>query len=96
MTRLEDGQLRWYDADLSLSQSGDFVIIKKTLIIIRSITGESTENNKKILLILADSITGDIVLNNKLFNIRSMTLIYIIIRKGSISWYSLTNYDTDR
>ena len=35
---------------------------------------------RKILLILADSITGDIVLN-KLFNTRSITLIYIMIRK---------------
>ena len=96
MTRLEDDQLRWYDADLSLFQSGDFVIIKKTLIITRSITGESTKNSKKVLLILADSIAGDIVLNNKLFNTRSITLIYIMIRKGSISWYRFTNYDTDR
>ena len=70
--------MRWYDADLSLSQSIDFVIIKKTLIITRSITGESTKNSKKILLILADSITGDIVLN-KLFNTRSITL--------SILWF---------
>ena len=70
MTRLEDDQLRWYDVDLSLSQLGDFVIINKTLIITRSITSESTKNSKKILLILADSITGDIVLN-KLFNTRS-------------------------
>ena len=96
MTRLEDDQLRWYDADLSLFQSGDFVIIKKTLIIIRSITGESTKNSKENLLILADSITDDIVLNKKLFNTRMITLIYIMICKGSISWYSLTNYDTDR
>ena len=73
MTRLEDDQLRWYDADLSLSQSGDFVIINKTLIITRSITSESTKNSKKILLILADSITSDIVLNNKLFNTRLIT-----------------------
>ena len=49
MTRLKDDQLRWYDADLSLSQSGDFVIINKTLIIIRSITGESTKNSKENL-----------------------------------------------
>ena len=35
---------------------------------------------RKILLILEDAITGDIVLN-KLFNIRSITLIYIMIRK---------------
>ena len=46
MTRSKDDQLRWYDADLSLSQSGDFVIINKTLIIARSITGESTKNSK--------------------------------------------------
>ena len=84
MTRSKDDQLRWYDADLFLFQSGDFVIIKKTLIITRSITGEWTKNSKEILQILADSITGDIVLNNKLFNTRS------------ISWCSLTNYDTDR
>ena len=71
MTRSKDDQLRWYDADLSLFQSGDFIIIKKTLIVTRSITGESTKNSKKILLILADSITGDIVLNNKLFDTRS-------------------------
>ena len=76
MTRSKDDQLRWYDADLSLSQSGDFVIINKTLIIARSITGESTKNSKKILLILADSITGYIVLNNKLFNTRSITNLY--------------------
>ena len=96
MTRSIGDQLRWYDTDLSLSQSSDFVIIKKTLIITRSITGESTKNSKKILLILEDSITGDVVLNNKLFNTRLITLIYIMIRKRSISWCSLTNYDTDR
>ena len=39
----------------------------------------------KTLLILADLITGDIILNNKLFNTRSITLIYIMIRKRSIS-----------
>ena len=39
---------------------------------------------RKILLILADSITGDIVLN-KLFNTRSVILIYIMIRKRSIA-----------
>ena len=39
----------------------------------------------KILLILVDSITSDIVLNNKLFNTRSITLIYIMIRKRSTS-----------
>ena len=49
MTRSEDDQLRWYDADLSLSQSSDFVIINKTLIITRSITGESTKNSKENL-----------------------------------------------
>ena len=85
MTRLEDDQLRWYDVDLSLFQSGDFVIIKKTLIIIRSITGESTKNSKENLLILADSITDDIILKNKLFKTRSITLIYIMIHKRSIS-----------
>ena len=50
----------------------------------------------KTLLILANSITGDIVLNNKLFNTRSITLIYIMVRKRSINGCSLTNYDTDR
>ena len=95
MTRSKDDQLRWYDANLSLSQSSDFVIIKKKLIITRSITDESTKNSKEILLILADSITGDIVLN-KLFNTRSITLIYIMIHKRSISWCILTNYDTDQ
>ena len=65
MTRLEDDQLRWYDADLSLSQSGDFVIIKKILIITRSIASESTKNSKEILLILADSITGESSKNSK-------------------------------
>ena len=49
VTRSKDDQLRWYDADLFLSQSDDFVIINKTLIIARSITGESTENNKENL-----------------------------------------------
>ena len=49
MTRSKDDQLRWYDADLPLSQSGDFVIINKTLIIARSITGESTKNSKENL-----------------------------------------------
>ena len=44
-----DDQLRWYDANLSLSQSGDFVIINKTLIIAKSITGESTKNSKENL-----------------------------------------------
>ena len=97
MTRLEDDQLRWYDADLSLFQSGDFIIINKTLIIARFITSESTKKTaRKILLILADLITGDIVLNNKLFNTRLITLIYITIHKRSISWCSLTNYNTDR
>ena len=37
---------------------------------------------RKILLILADSITGDIVLN-MLFNTRFITLIYIMICKRS-------------
>ena len=49
MTRSKDDQLRWYDAVLSLSQSNDFVIINKTLIIARSITGESIKNSKKNL-----------------------------------------------
>ena len=49
MTGLENDQLRCYDADLSLSQSGDFVIINKTLIITRPITGESTKNCKENL-----------------------------------------------
>ena len=49
MTGSKDDQLKWYDTDLSLSQSGDFVIINKTLIITRSITGESTKNKKKNL-----------------------------------------------
>ena len=49
MTRSKDDQLRWYDANLSLSQSGDFVIINKILIIARSITGESTKNSKENL-----------------------------------------------
>ena len=53
MTRSKDDQLRWYDADLSLSQSGDFVIINKTLIIARSITGQSTKNNKENLINLS-------------------------------------------
>ena len=47
MTGLEDDQLRWYDTDLSLSQLGDFVIIKKTLIITRSIAGESTKKTAR-------------------------------------------------
>ena len=47
MTRSKDDQLRWYDADPSLSQSGDFVIINKTLIITRPITGESTKKQGK-------------------------------------------------
>ena len=71
-------------------------MINKTLIITRSITGESTKNRKKILLILVDSITSDIILNNKLFNIGSITLIYIMIRERSISWYSLTDNNMDR
>ena len=50
MTGSKDDQLRWYDADLSLSQSSDFVIVNKTLIITRSITGESTKNNKENLI----------------------------------------------
>ena len=49
MTRSEDDQLRWYDADLSLSQSSNFVIINKILIIARSIIGELTKNSKKNL-----------------------------------------------
>ena len=46
MTRSENDQLRWYDADLSLSQSGDFVIINKTLIITRSRIGELTKKQQ--------------------------------------------------
>ena len=46
MTGSKDDQLRWYDVDLSLSQSSDFVIINKTLIITRSITDESTEKQQ--------------------------------------------------
>ena len=68
-----------------------FAMINRTLIITRSITGESTKNTRKILLILEDSITCDVVLNNKLFNIRSITLIYIMIHKRSINWCSHTN-----
>ena len=49
MTGLEDDQLRWYHANLSLSQLGDFVIIMKTLVITRSITDESTKNSKENL-----------------------------------------------
>ena len=40
---------------------------------------------RKILLISADSITSDIVLNKKLSNTKSITLIYIMIRKRSIN-----------
>ena len=47
MTRSKDDQLRWYDANLSLSQLGDFVIITKTLIITRSITGGSTKKQQE-------------------------------------------------
>ena len=79
----KNDQLRWYDTDLSLSQLGDFVIINKTLIITWSITGEPTKNSKENLINLSRLVTGDIVLNNKLFNIRSITLIYIIICKRS-------------
>ena len=46
MTRSKDDQLRWYDVDLSLSQSSDFVINNKILIIARSITGESTKKQQ--------------------------------------------------
>ena len=49
MTRSKDDQLRWYDADLSLSQSGDFVKINKTLIVAKSITSESTKNSMENL-----------------------------------------------
>ena len=49
MTRLKDDQLRWCDVDLSLSQSGDCVIINETLIILRSITGKSIKNSKENL-----------------------------------------------
>ena len=49
MARSKDDQLRWYDADLSLSQSDDFVIINKALMITRSITGKSTKNSKENL-----------------------------------------------
>ena len=49
VTKSKDDQLRWYDANLSLSQLGDFFIINKTLIITRLITGESTKNSKKNL-----------------------------------------------
>ena len=50
MIRLEDDQLRWYgDADISLSQLGDFVMINRTLIIAKSVTGESTKNSKENL-----------------------------------------------
>ena len=96
MTRSKDGQLRWYDTDLSLSQSGDFVIINKTLIIAWSITGESTKNNKENLTNLSRFDNRWFVLNNMLFNTWSITFICIVIRKRSISWCRLTNYDTDR
>ena len=43
MAGSKDEQLRWYDANQSLSKSGDFVMINKTLIITRSITSESTK-----------------------------------------------------
>ena len=49
MTRSKDDQLKWYDADISLSQSVDFVIINKILIIARSITDESAKNSKENL-----------------------------------------------
>ena len=47
MTGSKDDQLRWYDADLSLSQSDYFVIINKILIIAKSITGESTKKQQE-------------------------------------------------
>ena len=40
---------------------------------------------RKIVLISVDSITSDIVLDNKLSNTKLITLIYIIIRKRSIN-----------
>ena len=49
MARLKNDQLRWYDVDLSLSQSGDFIIINESLIILRSISGKSIKNSKKNL-----------------------------------------------
>jgi hypothetical protein len=50
----------------------------KALNTIKSITSELTkEQQEKILLILADSITGEVVLNNGLFNIKSITIINI-------------------
>ena len=70
-------------------------MINGTLIIIRSIPVNQPKTVRKILLILADSITGDIVLNNKLFNTRSITF-YIMIRKRSINGCNFTNYDIDR
>jgi hypothetical protein len=45
--------------------------------VIRSITSESAKTKRKTLLILADSITGDIALNNESSNARSITMIDI-------------------
>ena len=46
MTKLEDDQLRWCDTDSISISIRWFVIINKTLIITRSITGESTEKQQ--------------------------------------------------
>jgi hypothetical protein len=62
----------------NLNLVSDFIVNNKALNTIKSITSESTkEQQEKILLILADSITGDVVLNNGLFNTRSITVINI-------------------
>jgi hypothetical protein len=62
----------------NLNPVSDFIVNNKALNATKSITSESTkEQQEKILLILADSITGDVVLNNGLFNTRSITVINI-------------------
>jgi hypothetical protein len=60
----------------NLNPVSDFIVNNKALNTIKSITSESTkEQQEKILLILADSITSDVVLNDGLFNTRSITII---------------------
>jgi hypothetical protein len=48
----------------NFNRINDFIVNNKALITIKLITSESTkEQQEKILLILADSLTSDVVLN---------------------------------
>jgi hypothetical protein len=61
----------------NLNRISDFIVNNRALVTIKSIISDSTKTARKILLVLADSVTGDIVLNDELFNTRSITVINI-------------------